>query len=136
MTSAKESLQRSDLLLRTQQFFQLVYFKALPLDGGKLFFSLGKQLIYQLTVSSCVLRLLLPHTYPNKPPTEAFPNETTTSISSVLILLWFVVCTVFSPPSCLAQVVFLPSAAPQPGAASLPAAEAVRGGGSLGTKKP
>lgn len=87
------SLQQNNLILETQQCSFSNYFKSLLPNQSKLFFSLREQFIYQITVISCTVSLLLPHTHPNKPPTSAFPNETTTSITSGLILLWFIACT-------------------------------------------
>ena len=90
------------------QFFQLFYFKSLLPNKSKLFFSLREQFIYQITVISCTVSLLLPHTHPNKPPASAFPNETTTSITSGLILLWFIAFTPPRPPlSYFAELFFL-----------------------------
>lgn len=81
----KESLQQNNLVLQTQQcIFQLVYFKNLSPDKSKLFFSPKKQLIYQITVISWTLHLLLLHIHPNKPPTSALPNQAMTSITNSL----------------------------------------------------
>lgn len=102
------SLQQNNLILETQQCSFSNYFKSLLPNQSKLFFSLREQFIYQITVISCTVSLLLPHTHPNKPPTSAFPNETTTSITSGLILLWFIACTshTHTPPSLFCRIGF------------------------------
>lgn len=77
------------------QFFYLVYFKNLSHDEGKLFFSLKKHFIFQITVTACTVSLLLPYIHQNELPTSAFPTATT--ITSGLILLQFIACTSFPP---------------------------------------
>lgn len=141
------SLQQNNLILETQQCSFSNYFKSLLPNQSKLFFSLREQFIYQITVISCTVSLLLPHTHPNKPPTSAFPNETTTSITSGLILLWFIACTSHTHTHTLpyfAELVFLTDSRFHRRAVCFPSihrvisppnptAEAVRGSRSCGS---